>query len=238
MVPKWSNLMWEKVRGECQPSSFIPPAKVPDLVQSSYRFGLSDTGRALSLQDFGLLSPELHALMSQSRSRGQQSADVEECPHDPTLQGDGAPKKPVTAEEALEIAIGESQDVEYTIDSDNSPYLEVRANVPNTDDPTLPINTFRMWFLGIVGTGVNQFFSMRYPSVTITSLVAQLISYPVGCFFAKAMPIMTIRVRGREIPINPDHHFNVKEHAVITIMSNLSFNQSWVSVICNLIILR
>lgn len=90
--------------------------------------------------------------MSRSRSRGQQSADVEECPHDPTLQGDGAPKKPVTAEEALEIAIGESQDVEYTIDSDNSPYLEVRANVPNTDDPTLPINTFRMWFLGIVFT--------------------------------------------------------------------------------------
>lgn len=71
---------------------------------------------------------------------------------------------------------------------------------------------------------------MRYPSVTITSLVAQLISYPVGCFFAKALPIMTIRVFGRKIPINPDHHFNVKEHAVITIMSNLSFNQSWVSV--------
>ncbi|KAE8155974.1 OPT oligopeptide transporter protein-domain-containing protein [Aspergillus tamarii] len=174
--------------------------------------------------------------MSRSRSHQLQgAADVEECPHNPALQGDGAPKKPVTAEEALEIAIGESQDVEYTIDSDNSPYLEVRANVPNTDDPTLPINTFRMWFLGIVftlvGTGVNQFFSMRYPSVTITSLVAQLISYPVGCFFAKALPIMTIRVFGRKIPINPDHHFNVKEHAVITIMSNLSFNQSWASAI-------
>lgn len=39
---------------------------------------------------------------------------------------------------------------------------------------------------------------------------------------------MKVRVFGREIPINPDHHFNVKEHAVITIMSNLSFNQSWV----------
>ncbi|KAB8070934.1 OPT oligopeptide transporter protein-domain-containing protein [Aspergillus leporis] len=173
--------------------------------------------------------------MSRSRSQRLQHADVEECPHDPSLQGDGATKKPVTAEEALEIAIGESQDVVYTIDSDNSPYLEVRANVPNTDDPTLPINTFRMWFLGIVftliGTGVNQFFSMRYPSVTITSLVAQLISYPVGCFFAKALPIMTVRVFGREISINPDHHFNVKEHAVITIMSNLSFNQSWASAI-------
>lgn len=69
---------------------------------------------------------------------------------------------------------------------------------------------------------------MRYPSVTITSLVAQLISYPVGCFFAKALPIIKVRVSGRGIPIYPDHHFNVKEHAVITIMLNLSFNQSWV----------
>ena len=81
-----------------------------------------------------------------------------------------------------------------------------------------------------LGTGVNQFFSMRYPSVTITSLVAQLLSYPVGCFFAKALPIMKVRLFGRwDLDINPDHHFNIKEHAVITIMSNLSFNQSWVS---------
>lgn len=71
---------------------------------------------------------------------------------------------------------------------------------------------------------------MRYPSVTITSLVAQLLSYPVGCFFAKALPIMKVRLFGRwDLDINPDHHFNIKEHAVITIMSNLSFNQSWVS---------
>ncbi|OJJ86242.1 small oligopeptide transporter, OPT family [Aspergillus glaucus CBS 516.65] len=42
----------------------------------------------------------------------------------------------------------------------------------------------------LVGTGVSQFFSMRYPSMAITSFVAQLISYPVGYFFAKALPIM------------------------------------------------
>ena len=89
--------------------------------------------------------------MSQIHSQRSPNADVEECPGDPSLQHD-ATKKPLTAEDALEIAIGESQNVEYTIDSDNSPYLEVRANVPNTDDPTLPINTFRMWFLGVVFT--------------------------------------------------------------------------------------
>lgn len=49
-----------------------------------------------------------------------------------------------------------------------------------------------------VGTGVSQFFSMRYPSMAIISFVAQLISYPVGYFFAKALPIMKVRVLGRE----------------------------------------
>jgi hypothetical protein len=37
--------------------------------------------------------------------------------------------------------------------------------VSNTDDPTMPVNTFRMWFLGILFTiviaGLNQFFGFR-----------------------------------------------------------------------------
>lgn len=79
-----------------------------------------------------------------------------------------------------------------------------------------------------VGTGINQFFSMRYPSVTITSLVAQLVSYPAGCLLARILPVKTYRLFGRDLVLNPDRSFNVKEHAVITIMSNLSFGQSWV----------
>ncbi|KAL7756018.1 hypothetical protein ACKLNR_013011 [Fusarium oxysporum f. sp. zingiberi] len=122
-------------------------------------------------------------------------------------------------------------DEHYDIDSDNSPQPEVRANVPNVDDPSMPVNTLRAWTLGllftILGTGINQFFSMRYPSVTISSLVAQLVAYPAGRALAHALPIMRIRVFGREIALNPDHHFNIKEHALITIMSNLSFGPSW-----------
>lgn len=71
------------------------------------------------------------------------------------------PKKPITADEAMEMAIGEVDQTEYTIDSDNSPYLEVRANVPNTDDPSLPVNTVRMWFLGIVFTLVGTRPSLK-----------------------------------------------------------------------------
>ncbi|EME80071.1 uncharacterized protein MYCFIDRAFT_204443 [Pseudocercospora fijiensis CIRAD86] len=119
----------------------------------------------------------------------------------------------------------------YTIESDNSPYPEVRANVPNTDDPTLPVNTLRMWFLGcafaLIGSGINSFFSVHYPSVTITSLVTQLISFPAGCGLALILPLKTITIFGYSFCINPDRNFNVKEHTVITIMSNLSFGTSW-----------
>ena len=37
----------------------------------------------------------------------------------------------------------------YYVFTFNSPYAEVRASVPNTDDPSLPVETFRAYFLGI-----------------------------------------------------------------------------------------
>ena len=44
----------------------------------------------------------------------------------------------------------------------------------NTDDPSMPVNTFRAWFIGIVWAilipGLNQFFFFRYPSVTVSGV--------------------------------------------------------------------
>lgn len=65
-----------------------------------------------------------------------------------------------------------------------------------------------------LGAGVNQFFSLRYPGVHIVSLVAELLAYPLGVGIAHALPISRF---------NPDRHFNIKEHALVTIMSNVSF---------------
>lgn len=64
-----------------------------------------------------------------------------------------SPAKIHTTEEATEIAIATIEE-EFDIESDNSPYPEVRANVPNTDDHELPVNTVRMWFLGVSFTMV------------------------------------------------------------------------------------
>jgi hypothetical protein len=94
----------------------------------------------------------------------QIHAHVDE-PEDTYLEDTEMTKKPITADESMEIAIGEHNAVEYTIDSDNSPYLEVRANVPNTDDPNIPVNTLRMWFLGVVFTMVRESYGRKERSM-------------------------------------------------------------------------
>lgn len=114
---------------------------------------------------------------------------------------------------------------------DDSPYPEVRSAVANTDDPDMPVNTLRAWVIGIVwaiGTfsgsdclylgahrravvpGLNQFFFFRYPSVTITGLVAQLLSFPMGRLWAYALP--NVKIFG--IAVNPGP-FTVKEYALL-----------------------
>lgn len=68
-----------------------------------------------------------------------------------------------TSDHDVEIATGHLADLEVDIggviakadeegdwDADTSPFPAVRAVVPETDDPDMPVNTFRAWFLGIV----------------------------------------------------------------------------------------
>ncbi|KAJ5546140.1 hypothetical protein N7494_003725 [Penicillium frequentans] len=122
----------------------------------------------------------------------------------------------------------QDENVEYSYESNRSPFPEVRAVVPETDDPSMPVSTVRMWVLGIIftmlGSGINQFFSLRYPSVHIVALVAELLAYPMGVFLAKTLPLTTISLGPLgSFVLNPDRHFNIKEHALIVIMSNVSF---------------
>ena len=67
---------------------------------------------------------------------------------------------------------------------DNSPYPQVRASVAATDDISVSINTPRMWILSLscalLGSATNLFFSLRYPSVAITPVIALVIVHPLG----------------------------------------------------------
>ncbi|CAO2647857.1 Nn.00g087790.m01.CDS01 [Neocucurbitaria sp. VM-36] len=67
---------------------------------------------------------------------------------------------------------------------DDSPYAQVRASVAATDNTSLSIDTPRMWFLSIIfamaGSSTNLFFSLRYPSVSLTPIIALLLVHPLG----------------------------------------------------------
>ncbi|KZP32187.1 OPT oligopeptide transporter [Athelia psychrophila] len=113
---------------------------------------------------------------------------------------------------------------DFTDFDDESPYPEVRASVASIDDPTMPVSTFRMWTLGlfytVVISALNQFFSMRYPSVVITGIAAQLTSLPLGKFMARYLPTTRFRTFGYVWSFNPGP-FNIKEHVCITVMANV-----------------
>lgn len=106
---------------------------------------------------------------------------------------------------------------------DDSPYPEVRAAVPSTDDFEMPQATIRGWTLGLIlttiGSAMNMYFSLHAPTITITTMVTSILAYPMGRFWAWGMP--NWKIFG--LPLNPGP-FNIKEHAIITIMANASFN--------------
>jgi OPT oligopeptide transporter protein len=118
--------------------------------------------------------------------------------------------------------------------ADDSPYPEVRAAVPNTDDPTVPCvnprtiltaylqNTIRMWTIAFIfctlGSGINMLLSLRRPSIVITSIVAQLLSFPVGKAWGTYMPEWEFTIFGKRIQLNPGP-FNIKEHCLIVVCS-------------------
>ncbi|KAJ4415989.1 hypothetical protein N0V82_007015 [Gnomoniopsis sp. IMI 355080] len=109
-----------------------------------------------------------------------------------------------------------------TIFTDDSPYIEVRAAVRNTDGEEVA-NTVRAWILGMIfvtiGSGLNMFLSMRSPAINFPSLVVQLLVYPIGCLWAKIMPTRVFNLFGLKWTFNTGP-FTIKEHVVIVLMSN------------------
>ncbi|XP_015892450.3 oligopeptide transporter 4 [Ziziphus jujuba] len=111
-------------------------------------------------------------------------------------------------------------------DDDISPIEEVRLTVTNNDDPTLPVWTFRMWFLGLFSCALlsflNQFFAYRTEPLIITQITVQIATLPIGHFLAKTLPTTQFGLPGfglRRFSLNPGP-FNIKEHVLISIFAN------------------
>jgi OPT family oligopeptide transporter len=145
---------------------------------------------------------------------------------------------------------------EVTVDDedppDNSPYPEVRASVSAIDNTTLSINTPRMWALSmlfaVLGSSTNLFFSLRYPSVSITPVIALLLVHPLGLIWDQLLKRRNDPneefidgSRAPSIDTNHEHNmqkptgwtrlrlwlsqgrWNEKEHSCVYISSNVSF---------------
>ncbi|KAH0977154.1 hypothetical protein GBA52_026873 [Prunus armeniaca] len=94
-------------------------------------------------------------------------------------------------------------------DDDVSPIEQVRLTVTNTDDPTLPVWTFRMWFLELSLSSSPKSLSKSQ-------------ALPIGHFMAKVLPTNKFHIPGfgsRSFSLNPGP-FNIKEHVLITIFAN------------------
>ncbi|KAK6149630.1 hypothetical protein DH2020_017155 [Rehmannia glutinosa] len=101
---------------------------------------------------------------------------------------------------------------------------EVALVVPETDDPTLPVMTFRAWVLGLASCTVliflNTFFIYRTQPLSISAILMQIAVLPIGKFMAATLPEKEYTVFGRwRFSLNPGP-FNVKEHVIITVMAN------------------
>ncbi|KAF9145557.1 hypothetical protein BG015_011845 [Linnemannia schmuckeri] len=107
-------------------------------------------------------------------------------------------------------------------EDDDSPIEEVRVTVSNIDDPQLPYNTFRMWFLGLLFTAiisfVNQFFYLRQTTLTLNYAIVALIALPCGHFLARILPTREVELFGYKFSLNPGP-FSIKEHVLIGTMA-------------------
>ncbi|KAL0363119.1 UNVERIFIED_CONTAM: Oligopeptide transporter 3 [Sesamum calycinum] len=101
---------------------------------------------------------------------------------------------------------------------------EVALVVPETDDPTLPVMTFRAWVLGLASCIIliflNTFFIYRTQPLSISAILMQIGVLPIGKFMAATLPRKQYTVFGRwSFSLNPGP-FNIKEHVIITVMAN------------------
>ncbi|EPT00110.1 OPT oligopeptide transporter [Fomitopsis schrenkii] len=189
-----------------------------------------------------LLDPELAPMEAQGAAEV-----VEQFPHIDHRADDPAPaytpdekhiqEKTEVLEKAGSLSSGTVDDNE--VDADDKLHDErgrekvletaedfSRALVSSDDDPTLTINTFRMWFTGIglavFGAVLGMLFQFRPQVISVSALFLQLLAYMIGRFFEGIIPSPGTRWNNGSRFwkfLNPGP-FNIKEHVAAQIMAN------------------
>ncbi|GAA5852429.1 hypothetical protein JCM8547_006778 [Rhodosporidiobolus lusitaniae] len=119
-----------------------------------------------------------------------------------------------SGEEMGEERIG-WRDPDREVDSAEAMVRRARTKaqvVPESDDPTLPTLTFRVWILGtllcVFGAAVSQLFFFKSNAPSFSSFFIILISYPIGKWSDRFLPER----------VNPGP-FKAKEHLLIGVLA-------------------
>jgi len=91
-----------------------------------------------------------------------------------------------------------------------------------------------MWTIAFLfttlGSGINMLLSLRRPSIVITAIVAQLLSFPLGKAWGRFMPAWKLTVFGHTLHLNPGP-FNIKEHTLIVVCTVFRYYADTVSLL-------
>ena len=150
----------------------------------------------------------------------EKEQPVPRVPEDPL-----APEEPSTSKVKFDETTIQVTDLERDSGQEQEDeYLEVRSAVDLTDDVNMPAETFRAYAIGIlftcIGAAVSNVTDLREQPLVIDSGVVQLISLPIGKFWARYMPDIRVGFGRWSFKLNPGP-FTIKEHALIVIMANV-----------------
>lgn len=168
--------------------------------------------------------------------------------------GSGVARSKVADEDLISMPDGPIDDDEDP--PDNSHYPQVRASVSAIDNAAASISTPRMWTLSLLcallGSGTNLFFSLRYPSVAVTPVIALVVVHPLGLawdrLFKQDDDPVEVYEYGTLLKRSVDGEnlrrltrlrrwlaqgrWNEKEHACVYISSNVSFGFAFATDVC------
>jgi hypothetical protein len=65
----------------------------------------------------------------------------------------------------------------------------------------------------------NSILAFRTNGIIVDSLIANLLSHPIGTFMARVLPSTKFNIAGISFSLNPGP-FSIKEHVLISVIAN------------------
>ncbi|KAF9584928.1 hypothetical protein BGW38_004646 [Lunasporangiospora selenospora] len=143
------------------------------------------------------------------------------------INEESAPENTLDLNEKGDSSVDSSIEVD---EKENSPIEAVRLAVPVTDDPSLPVVTFRFWIISLIftalGATIQQYYFFRSTYGAFSIFFVNLASFSMGNAMARWLPTKKWTIFGQVLSLNPGP-FNIKEHALIGVAVATGANSAY-----------